>query len=294
MNHGNASTEELIEAYKEYANKNEVLLPLLKELINNRTLNFEYCYWLKTAIMDINNLDEYLKYNIENLDTFDVMYSGYAKKMIEKPEDRYVNDSFLPITIIKSSMRDNPYVITIKPNEYGISEITYMLKDYITLKDANDNNQGVIMMNIKTVNPNDYDGIEVDKISIENGVLYHENYKASPNGKVIRTSVYDLTYILTRHSKVGSLYSFFTKDFMINPDIDFIDNIPSFIRKEDNRIDYIIVYEKHDVLGEYKVNYTNDNDRRVETAIEGETLYDAYTRYMIERGFFKDNKEKTK
>ena len=297
LNRSEVSKEEFILAYKEYASKSEKLSFLVKKLVRDRIIRLEDCYWLKTAIMNINNIDEFLKYNMENLHTFDVVYSGYVNKFTEKEESNNIYESFTPVTIIKSHMKNNPYVLIIKPNEYDNSEITYRLKDYITLQDANDYNQGVIMMKIKTINPNDYDGIEVQKLSIENGILCHEDYKSSPSGNIINTTLYDLNYILSRLSKVGSRYSFYTRDYMITPDIKFLDNLPKFITKEDNIINYIVAYENIDNPGVYNVEYrgeVNDRVERINETMEGESFYDAYNNFMINKGFFKDNKEKTK
>ena len=292
-NNKDLTEEEIKEKYEEYARNNDELLPIVKEFVLDPYIKFERSGNLDKIIDTINGIDDFLKHNIPNIDTYGLTTRGFALQTNKDFEGKcYGNrdEDYVPISYYTSLDDFEPYVIysegTIKNTRFA--HIKCVLKDSIKLKEANDDNTGVIMFEINPVEDDRW-GLEINKLHINNGKLFREKFIISFCSRRVETKVYNLDYILLRPSSINECDPYYSRDFIITPNTENILHLPKFIRSMENIMDSIVIKEEPTKPGEYMVVEDKRNIYRWGTCLEGDSLYDAYYKEMVARGYFQEN-----
>ena len=284
--------EECIKRFQDFAEENGCC-QLVKDFTKNSNIAFNQCYWLSRAIDNIKSLDEFLKFNIPDIDYYNYKSSTFTLRT-DKEEERDWNgnryDEFIPISYYGSLWESMPYMFYSEgiPESINRSMIKCVLKNKVTLKQANDEDIGVIMLVINPVTGDDYDKLKIGKIAVYNGKLFHEQYAVGPgyNQRSVKTYVYDLNYILSRRTSVNGRDPYYTSNYVFEPDNKEEIRLPQFIDKKENVLDHVTVVENNQKPGVYKLYGYGDRDSKV---IEGDSLYDAYYKYMMEQGYYINN-----
>lgn len=302
-NKSDLTRDEYIEAYKKELCDDENISYFIKELINNDCIDFNVgYYWVEDVVKTFNYLDDYLKHNIDNLESYEFASQLYldARKYSpgNYPENAnyYHNHSVIKVCTFNSYFIENPYHIY---TDGYPGEIHYVLKDSIRVEDAVNNDIGILCIHAKP-NGEKADGtLKIEKDSIENGLFIEETYREDWFSGVIYATVYDIKKAIDRKyinpfdgTKVeGALFN----PYPIKREKEGIIGArkPWFVGKDDCIFSVTAYYHKTNNFkpGEYMVEYYDDLGRHNET-IYGDSLYSAYYNFMIEKGCFKDNSEK--
>lgn len=281
----NITTEDFIKEYRDFAHTGG-FSQLVKDFVNNPYIRYDNCWWLSNVTSNIKDLDRYLKLNIPDLDSYGFTTDGFIIQ-----NNKYVPVSFY--TSMNFSEMDNYELYTFftkgRDDESTNATINCVLKDSlnigISIGEANEHNVGLVAMNIIPVINSRDNAMDATKIYISDGKLCRENYYADRDRHGVVATVYSLDYILTRPTPVYRFESesYYAGNLLITPSTD----LPSFITDKNNIIDVIKVYEDKKEPGVIKVSH-EVNNQACSHPIEGESLYDAYYKFMIEQGYFKE------
>jgi hypothetical protein len=284
--------EEFIKMYRDFAEENGCC-QLVKDFTKNPSIPFNKCYWLSSATDNIKSLDEFLKLNIPDIDFYNYKSSTFTlrtDKEIEHDCNGNIYDEFIPISYYTSLWESMPYIFYSEGTleNTRLSNIKCVLKKNMTLKQANEEDIGVIMLNINPADIGDLDQLKIEKIAVYNGKLFHEKYIVRPgtNQRSVHTYVYDLNYILSRKTSVNGRDAYYTSNYIFVPGNKEEIRLPQFIDKKENILDHVTVVEEYQKPGVYKLYGYGD---RSTTIIDGDSLYDAYYKYMMEQGYYINN-----
>ncbi len=205
----------------------------------------------------IGDMNEYLVLNAPGFEDFTLK---------EKILNTGVDNIKIPMYFFKPIDQNNPYVVWLSSD---MNEINCTLNDAISVKDAIENEQGLISFSIRPG-----ETLVFKKKYVTSQGLIKEEYYAD---NIIRTDI-----IAPEHLS----YYYSDKDFeknKVKPESAF-----KFSKYWSHMYRRLWVHE----LGnnKYQVDIT-DCDGRPEdkVIIEGESLYSAYYNYMVQNGYFKAN-----
>ena len=215
-----------------------------------------------TNIKPVEALNEYFNYNVEGFENFDVDY---------KPVDLEFGNKKIPVYVITPEDEKHKMITIGEP-----AELHYMLKDNKTLSECVNNNTGVISFGMKSGN-----GLFFTKNYIGNGKYIREEYVP---GKMISADIFNADYILKcnkdeyNNKNITNSASPFKYPFFYQYNY-FSKNVE--VTKISNH--------------KFRIDVTDCDTRPVyNEVVDGDSLYSTYYNYMVEKGYFKDNREKFK
>ena len=219
----------------------------------------------------ISLIDEYLNYNVEGFEKFNIFYQD------ELVRGTSIN---IPIYSFQDENEENPYVLVVI-GEPG--EVHYSFRHNLSLEDCLENNIRLISFGMKT-------GADLCfmKNYLTDSVFIREQYipKQGIIAKLYDFHAYD-------HDKAANLtdYQVRIDNSMINSDSAF--TYPCFCSE---RFNFGKIYVKQLADGKYKIDVRDCDGRPQDTFIrEGSSLYSVYYDFMVENDYIKNNNElKTK
>ena len=273
-----------LDSYKKETLNNVDLSNVVREMILNDCVSATGYYNVKDAIRMVGCLDEYLKHNIANLDSYE--FGNHIFLGTNLGENSFFYDGHRRMTklsIFNSLDSNNPF--NLYTDGYP-GAIHYKLKKPATYKELAESNLGVVSLDI--IPYNILQGyFSANKCYMKNGLYCEETYV---NGKFstyksdreICAYVYDLNAAINRNACNSRLecpvypYSNETQN-----DLD-----PWLIRYE-NPIFSVNVLVKPKAKVRFIAHYKDETGRHIEE-ITGETIYSAYYDFMMKKGFFDD------
>ena len=271
-NRENYNPKKFKEVYKEELLNNHDLSYAVREMIEKDCVDLsDSFYWIREVVNRFKTIDEYLRYNVDNLGTYEYNNTIYLSKRKYNSNQKGI----IKVSTFNSLLSDCKYNLYVDDIP---GDIHLQLKEPITIKEAVDSNIGVLSLDINSC---DKDGnFEAIKGYIEGHTFIDEIYMEDK----ILTTVYDLRAKLK--SDVELLGGTTFRDYVMNPypipKDTGVTKKPYFIERED-LLCSINVYKSD---GKYIIELYDMFGRKTSDFIEGTSLYDAYSKFMTRKGFF--------
>lgn len=308
-NIGNLSYDEFNSEYKKDLLNDSSISYLVRQMISNDCFQLEHnFYWVKSATDVFRYLDEYFNYNIPDTDFYELKSKFYLNGEKYNTSDDfkgtysyyYYNTPQIKVCSFESVYGNTPY------NMYTDGfpgEFHYVLKEPVKCKDLVDNDIGVLSIHANPCSGTYRETLKIEKDYSRDGLFIEEDYTMGPRENVITAKVYDLKAALERE-RINPFDGSKAEDTVIAPlsmgrkREGLIDSKKPWFLRDDDLLFQITVRKPLKEASDshkFKIDYRIANDPEqvpfgVHTEeIEGESIYSAYYKYMVEKGFFKEN-----
>ena len=308
-NIGNLSYEDFNKAYKSDLLNDPSLSYVVRQILENDCIQLERShYWVSDADNAFKYLDEYLKYNIPDLESYELKNKFYlnGKKYNSGEEYKgtyqyfYWNEPEIKVCSFESVYGNTPY--NMYTDGYP-GEFHYVLKEPMKCGDILNNDVGILSIHVNPCAEDD-DTMIIEKDYAKDGLFIEEDYKTGWRYKAgsIRAKIYDFKTALGRGEK-DPFEGIKAEDVVIAPvpmerkRYGLMDSKkPWFIGEDDLLFTVSVVQSRKDRDNPHKftVEYWDSNDYvgvpfgLHNEEIEGESIYDAYYKFMVKKGFFRD------
>lgn len=296
----NLSEDDFKKAYKESLLANEDLSYVVRQLIENDCIDLRESptyFRVEDAVRAFDFLDEFLKYNVEDLESYELTSNIYldATQYYVKGEPRntylYCSHPIIQICQFASCFGKSKY--NMYTDGYP-GELHYLLKNGIRVEDAV-KTEGVLSILVKPTGINGISTLQIEKDYVNNGLFIEETYNDSFSCPSIDFMIYDLNKALARGEK-HPFTGIEAKDIEIMPfpykrDKNGVmgGRKPWFLTQRDIAACGVIMYDVD--KNEYHLHY-RENGNTHDGKLTGESLYSVYYNFMEENKYFSPNQRK--
>ena len=291
------------DAYKEKLLNNPDLSFVVRQIVENDAFDISHrYYWVKNAVKAFTYLDEYLKYNVPDLETFELSSVFYldgekyneGERFLNTLSYYYFNTPCIKVCRFESFLERNPYQLY---TDGYPGDLHYLLKKPITVQEAVDSNIGVLSFNANPAGGRG-DDLVIEKDMILDGLFIEEDYKAGWTGQVVNVTIHDLRGALER-KEASWVDGDKAENHVIAPlpmkrkKYGTLDSKRPWVLEEKDIIAGLTVYNDYDIPNVYNIYYRDKNGTH-EEKVPGTSVYSVYYDFMVKKGYFKDELEKNK
>ena len=213
----------------------------------------------------VQELNEYLKYNVTGFADYDLMCQYI---------DTLYSNIKIPVYTFQDKDESNPYVLYVvgKPGE-----LQYRLKRNMTLKESIEKNIGVMSFGMKTGESLHFIKNYFNEVQEEDGIHHYFFREEYIPGKHLITDVFDADWMVDWNGIKNNRLSFSAFDF------------PDFCSYS-FRVCRIYAHTLRP--NKYNIEICDCDERPTgpenDCIVDGSSLYTAYYKFMVERGYFAD------